>query len=86
MELQSYEDFLNEAQDRKLSLAQETIQKKRALEDKKDQLLKKLKDANDKDDAKSARSAKLLKLQIKKIENQIEILLIDEQIKEMTKK
>jgi|688.fasta_scaffold1100089_2 hypothetical protein len=77
------DELLDEADDKKLTLAQETIQKKRDLEDKKSELLKKLKAAGEKDDARASR---LLRLQIKKIELQISMLLIDEQIKEMTKK
>jgi hypothetical protein len=77
------DEFLDEADTEKLSLAQETIQKKRDLEDKKSELVKKLKDANEKDDAKAS---KLLRLQIKKIQLQISMLLVDEQIKEMSKK
>jgi hypothetical protein len=77
------DEFLDEADDKKLTLAQETIQKKRDLEDKKSELIKKLKAAGEKDDA---RASKLLRLQIKKIELQISMLLIDEQIKEMSKK
>ena len=77
------DELLDEADDKKLTLAQETIQKKRDLEDKKSELLKKLKAAGEKDDARASR---LLRLQIKKIELQISMLLIDEQIKEMSKK
>ena len=77
------DEFLDEADDKKLSLAQETIQKKRDLEEKKSELVKKLKEATEKEDVKAS---KLLRLQIKKIELQISMLLVDEQIKEMSKK
>ena len=78
-----YQDNDNVNEEKELSLTQETIQKKRALDDKKDELIKKLKDAGENDDAKVA---KLTRLQIKKIQHQTSILLIDEAIKEMTKK
>jgi thiamine pyrophosphokinase len=81
--LKESEESIEEKDDRKLSLAQETIQKKRALEGKQDELIKKLKAAGEKDDA---RIVKLTRLQIKKIEHQIAILMIDEEIKEMSKK
>lgn len=78
-----YQDNDNVNEEKELSLTQETIQKKRALDDKKEELIKKLKEAGENDDVKVA---KLTRLQIKKIQHQTSILLIDEAIKEMTKK
>jgi len=83
MKLNSYTEFLNEGKEDNLSVTLETLQKKKELEGKRDELVKKLKEAGEKDDTETA---KMARLQIKKIDNQIEILMIDAKIKEMSEK